>query len=86
MNRQFSLPEFHSGGSLNLAQRKENLKTITNGNLRLLSRIESVKSEYAWNNMKARDASNLKYALNSSFSLRKKCERIASEVNKRHDM
>lgn len=86
MSRQFSLPELTGPTSLNLSRRKDDLKRITNGNLKLLSRIESAKSEYSVTTMRARNYQNLRYSLNSSYSLRKKCEKIASEVNKRNGM
>ena len=86
MSRRFSLPELPGPTSLNVSRRKDDLQRITSANLKLLSRIESAKSEYSATTMRARNTQNIRYSLNSSYSLRKKCEKIASDVNKRNGM
>jgi hypothetical protein len=82
MMRTVSVPEVLGPVTLNLPQRKEKLREINQSNLKLLTRLESAKSEYSIKGMNDRNMQNQKYLLNSSYSLRKKCEKIATEVNR----
>ncbi len=52
------------------------LERIVTGNRKLLNRIQSVRSDYSVTRFNAEYLKNQKYALNSSFSLRKRCENL----------
>ena len=80
-NRTFSVPERVGPTSLNSVRRKHDIRDISNSNIRLSNRLESVKSEYSVSNMKKCFEQNQRYALNSSFSLRKHCEEVVRELN-----
>ena len=86
MRRSFSLPDQLGPVSLNLPFRKEKLREITNSNMKMLSRLESVKSEYSVKKLSEGYLQSQKYCLNSSFTLRKKCEKMANEINRRNGL
>ena len=81
MNRQTScMRESVVPGSLNILRRKVELREITNANMKLLHRLENTKSEYSVSKLEHDYSKMLKYSLNSSYSLRKRCEALAREV------
>lgn len=81
MNREFSLSSRTGPTSLNVGLRKEELRVITHSNLRLLNRLERARSEYSVSKLSKDYNQHQRYALNSSFTLRKKCENLARAVN-----
>lgn len=81
MKRTFSVPERVGPTSLNEMRRRNDYRDISNSNLRLLGRLESAKSDYSVSKMDKSFALNQRYALNASFSLRKKCEEVVREFN-----
>ena len=81
MNRTISVPERVGPTSLNKTRRKQEVRDITNSNLRLLGRLESAKSDYAVRELEKRFEKTQRYSLNASFSLRKKCEEVVREFN-----
>jgi hypothetical protein len=83
MQRSFTVPQAVGPTSLNLPYRKQTLKNINKSNLKLLSRLQSVESNYSAKDMKAGYKQSQKYLLNSSYSLRKRCEKLAAEYNRR---
>ena len=85
MHREFSLPELPGPTTLNLPHRRRELQAITRSNLELFTRIERVKSDYAVGKLESDFKQTLKYSLNSSFFLRKKCEDLVREV-KQHKL
>jgi hypothetical protein len=80
MKREFSMTQPVGPTSLNLIRRKHELRDITSANLKLLHKLESVKSEYAAAKLETDYRHSLKYSLNSSFSLRKLCEEVVRDV------
>lgn len=80
MNREFSLSERPGPKSLNISRRREELRLITGSNLRLLDRLERARSEYSHKQLRKEFDQNKRYALNSSFSLRRQCEALARGV------
>ena len=81
MSRRFVPPAITGPTTMNLVARKNELKRISNSNLKLLNRIEGAKSEYSFQKHNSDYMKSQKYALNASFSLRKKCENIVRQVN-----
>lgn len=83
MSRPFRVPDSSpSHHSLDSGRRRGELERIIQGNRRLLVRIQSAKSEYSRSRLNAEYIQNQKYALNSSFSLRKRCEVILKSNSK----
>jgi hypothetical protein len=80
MNRDFSILEPLGPKSLNLPRRRKELKQICISNMKLLERIEKVRSDYAAKKLESDYKQTLKYSLNSSFSLRRKCEEIVRDL------
>ena len=84
LNRPFHFAEQVGPTTLNLGRRKDELREITNSNQRMSRRLEATKSNYSASQMKQHFMQSQRYALNSSYSLRKKCEDIARDLNKRN--
>ena len=80
MNREFTLDEPVEISSLNIVRRKQELRNITNSNLKLLSKIENVRSYYSASKLEKDYRQSLRYSLNSSYSLRKFCEDIVRDL------
>lgn len=74
MNRPFRVPEKSHPSSLDSERRRHEFDRIVTSNRKLLGRIQSAKSEYSRSRLQSDYVQNQKYALNSSFSLRKRCE------------
>ena len=76
MSRSFSIPARIHISSLDSCLRRKEAQRIVAGNKKLLTRIQSAKSDYDFSRFDTEYIRHQKYALNSSFSLRKKCEKI----------
>lgn len=85
MNRAFSFDEPIGISSLNIARRKQELRHITDSNLKLLSKIENVRSEYSASKLEKDYRRSLRYSLNASYSLRKLCEDIVRDVKEQEN-
>jgi|LauGreDrversion4_2_1035121.scaffolds.fasta_scaffold10049_7 hypothetical protein len=83
MSRSFEPPTKPPAISLDSGRRHVEFERIVTGNRKLLSRIRSVKSEYSVSRFNTEYLKNQKYALNSSFSLRKRCESLMKSQSRR---